>query len=251
MLGSIMTLYPLASVKEADFMGLCEALWDWEICDQCKNNELCETTTCSWSRPKILQPFFDFYKNVAIWSMPGIPGSENHAVKNHQDLFGIIRFIRENPDIPRALLTEQYFAPPRYPHKPAAVEQQKAFNVAIQIMDMVDCSMEGQSSDEIESGSGPTFWSGDKTHHEFMEAAFPVNDHPRLREIRSKVKRQLNATQLKKVVGIEFEGTSDLKSHLKYDPDTRVLEIFHHMTFLREYLLATRDASPAFNGTRR
>jgi hypothetical protein len=249
--GSILTLCPLVNVKEADLMGLCEALWDWNICDQCKNNELCETITCSWKRSETLQPFFDFYKNAAIWSMPGIPGSENYAVRNHQDLFDIIRLIRENPDTTRALLTEQHFTSPRYPHKPAAVEQQKAFNMAIQIMDMVDCLLECQSSDDMELGYCPAFWSDDQTHHEFMEAAFPINDHPRLRKTRSIVKRQLNAMKLKKVVGVKFDGTNDLKSHLKFDPETRVLEIFHHTTFLRECLLATRDTPPASEGARR
>jgi hypothetical protein len=120
-------------------------------------------------------------------------------------------------------------------------------------MDMLNCPTENQSLDGLESGSGPTTWGNDKTHHEFIKEIFPVKGHPTLCENGgpSDIKRQLNATQLRKVAKIKFRGTDDLKSHLKLDLDTGVLQIFHHLTFLREYLLATRNDVPASDGISR
>jgi hypothetical protein len=251
MSGSSVTLCPLASVKEADLKKLCQTLWDWEYCNRCNNEKPCRTSTCPWQRSKKLEPFFEFYRNATAWSIPEVPGGGYYALRDHDDLFSIILLIKEKPDVPRSLLTEEYFS--KYDRKPDVTDQQRAFNLAIKIMDMLNCPTENQSLDGLELGSGPTTWGNDKTHHEFIEATFPAKDHPILCENggRSDIKRQLNATQLRKVARIKFQGTDDLKSHLSLDPNIGVVHIFHHMTFLREYLLATRDDFPASDGVSR
>jgi hypothetical protein len=247
MSASSITLAPLASVQNVDLRELCHALWDWKYCEQCNNDKLCETATCPWQRSNTLQPFFNYYKHAAEFCLPERPGSGNYALRNHLDLFGIIKLIRKRPDLPRSLLINQYFTSPQYPHMPDGVEQQKAFNVAIKIMNMIDCSVDGRSSSDTESGFGPVFWTDDKTHHDFIKAKFPINDSPRLREASSIIKKQLTATQLKKI-GIGFEATHDLKNHLKFDPATGIVELFHLVTYLREYLLATKDVLPTSDG---
>ena len=241
MSASSLTLSPLASVREVDLRELCNALWDWKYCEQCNKDTPCETEACPWQRANTLQPFFNYYKHTAQWSIPEVPGSGNYALRNHGDLFCLIRLIRSKPDVPRSLLTEQYFTSPRYPYEPSGVEQQKALEVAIKVMNMMDCSTDGHSSDDAEIGLGPVIWHEDKTHHEFMNATFPINDPSRLHEGISEKKRQLAATKLKKIAGIKLEGTPDLKNHLRLNSRTGIVQIFHHMTFLREHLLATRD----------
>jgi hypothetical protein len=198
-----------------------------------------------------LSHFFDFYKNATAWSIPQVPGGGHYALKNHEDLFRIIDLIRKKPDVPRSRLTKEYFS--HYGRKPDVTDQQRAFNLAIRIMNMLNYWIEYQSWDMLESGSRPTTWGKDQTHREFIKSIFPVKDHPTYYEDSwpSDIKRQLNATQLRKVARIKFQGTDNLKSHLKLDPNTGVMQLFHHTTFLREYLLATRDHLPTPNAIRR
>jgi hypothetical protein len=129
----------------------------------------------------------------------------------------------------------------------------REFNLAIKIMNMLNCSIENRSLDGLDLGPCPTSWGGDKSHHEFIKATFPVKDYVRLCEtgVSSDIKRRLNATQLKRVARIKFKRTDDLKNHLRFDPNTGVMEIFHHVTFLREYMLATREATLSFNASLR
>jgi hypothetical protein len=253
MFGSTVTLCPLAIVEEADLKELCQTLWGWQYCGGSNSEYSCQTSTCTcpWQRSKKLKPFFDFYRKATEWSIPQVPGDGHYALKNHEDLFKIIDLIKKNPDVPRSRLTEEYFS--HYDRKPDVTDQQRAFNLAIKIMNMLNCWIEYQSWDVLESGSGATTWRKDQTHHEFIEATFPVKDHPTHYEDGwpSDIKRQLNATQLRKVARIKFQGTDDLKSHLKLDPNTGVVQLFHHTTFLREYLLATRDPLQASDAIRR
>jgi hypothetical protein len=241
MLASSVNLCPLASVKEVDLKKLCTALWDWEYCDQCNNEKPCRTSACPWQRSKKLKPFFDFYKNATEWSIPEVVGSGQYALRSHEDLFSIINLIKEKPNVARYLLTDEYFS--AYDRKPDATDQERAFNLAIKIMNMVNCSIEDQSLDGLEIGSCPTTWSNDMTHQQFIEALFPVKDRLILAEKGelSDIRRQLNASQLRKTARLKFRGTDDLKNHLKLNLQTRVLQLYHHTTFLRENLRATRD----------
>jgi hypothetical protein len=242
MFGSSVTLCPLEKVEEFHLKKLCRVLWDWEFCDQCNNEKPCRTSTCPWQqRSRNLKPFFYFYRNATAWSIPEVPAGGQYALRSHDDLFNIIELLRKSPGVARSVLTEEHFS--TYTYKPDMTDQQRAFNLAIKVMMMLNCTIGNQGLDVLELGTGPTIWGNHKSQQELLESNFPVKEHHILEENGgpSDIKRRLNALELKKKAGVKFQGTEDLKNHLKLDHNTGVVQIYHHTTFLKEHLLATRE----------
>ncbi|KAI8716660.1 hypothetical protein NCS52_00960200 [Fusarium sp. LHS14.1] len=114
-------------------------------------------------------------------------------------------------------------------------------------MSMVKCSADNQPSGILELGTQPIRWHSDSSLADFMAKAFPQGDkgnlHVRddsgkIRDLRSTV----TARRLKKVACLRFEGTDDLRNHLKMDVKEGVVEVFHCTSVLKEYLTAHPDA---------
>lgn len=79
----------------------------------------------------------------------------------------------------------------------------------------------------------------------FLDGTFPKNmQHgfssiSRPRQI--KFREELRADRLKKILGIKFRGTADLRDHLRLSHTRRglVLHVYHHAGFLKEQLIMT------------
>lgn len=58
------------------------------------------------------------------------------------------------------------------------------------------------------------------------------------------IRRKLTAFNLKTIGNIEIQGTNDLRNHLRLnDWEGKVsVKIFHHTSFLRQHLLASKQA---------
>ena len=74
-----------------------------------------------------------------------------------------------------------------------------------------------------------------------------MTDHPSLNDNETtlpvSIKKALLARKLKKVAGLTFRGTDDLRNHFKLDHKTGVVEVFHHTSFLKEHLRLTKDGN--------
>lgn len=154
------------------------------------------------------------------------------GLASHEDLMKIIGELKSNPEATREQILEKMF-----PDRPARSDQERAFNIAVRVMLMVNCATSRQSSVLLEYGNQQTPWRGDVSFSEFITSVFPKTDHPSIDQI----KDNLRATKLKKRAGIRFEPTDDLRNHLKLDRKRAVVEIFHHTAFLKEHLRLTRD----------
>lgn len=58
------------------------------------------------------------------------------------------------------------------------------------------------------------------------------------------IRRKLTAVNLKMIGNLEIQGTHDLRNHLRlndWEGKVRV-KIFHHTSFLRQHLLASKQA---------
>jgi hypothetical protein len=161
---------------------------------------------------------------VKVGQQPGL--------KSHGDLTKIIKELKSNPDVTRDALLEKLFT-----DRPARSDQERAINIAVRVMMMVNCSASRQSSALLEHGSQQVPWRGDVPFSEFITSIFPKTDHPSIDHI----KGNLRATKLKKRAGLRFEPTDDLRNHLKLDRKRAVVEIFHHTAFLKENLRLTKD----------
>jgi len=161
-----------------------------------------------------------------------VKAGQKPGLASHEDVVKIIEELKSNPDATRVEILERLFT-----DRPARSDQERAVNLAVRVMLMVNCSTSRQSSVLLEHGSGQVPWRGEIPFSEFVTSAFPKTDHPSIDEI----KDSLRATKLKKRAGIRFEPTDDLRNHLKLDRKRAVLEIFHHTAFLKEHLRLTRD----------
>jgi hypothetical protein len=245
MIGSLESPFPLTGVTDAELQQLSQTLWNWDICNGCQNGQTCVAPSCSWKRSARLGRFFDFYKEATSFYVPELLPGSKPALRNHGDVLEIIRLIRSQPNTSRSELTRAYFSQRDTPPPPA--DQHRAFNLAIKIMSMVTCSAENQPSGLLELGTQPLPWHSDSSAVEFMSRAFPAvgtgdlrvrDDSGRIRDVKS----ALSARRLKKIAGLRFQGTDDLRNHLRLDGKQGAVEIYHYTSVLKESLMASQSA---------
>jgi len=229
--------WPLKGASDGQFKKLCRVLWEWDFCDSCKIDQRCISTQCPWQKRSLkLQPFFQLYQKITASYMPEMHTTSNYALRTHEDLFEVIQTLKQNLTTPRAHLTAVHFARRGYNSLPHPADQNRAFDLAVRVMTMVDCSAENQSGSDI------LVWGDDKSFQDLVRSIGSTRNHPVLAgdEERSlDPKEQLSAIRLKKSAHIKFRGTDDIKNHLRLEGKT--VEIFHHTTVLKEHLRLTRD----------
>ena len=188
------------------------------------------------SIPQILRQFFFF---------------DRPALSTHEDHFNIIRQLKLEPDIARAEFVDKAFKDDTCQKLPSFADRERAINLAVKVMTMVNCSAQYQSSGLLEHGLSQTPWRSDVTFSQFIVDTFPVTDHPSLNDDDLKrsmdIKAALMARKLKKRVGLKLKPTDDLRRHLKLDRKSRVVEIYHHTAFLKEHLRLTKSQSHGFS----
>jgi hypothetical protein len=222
----------LRKVTTAQLQQLAQVLWSWSICAECLAGKPCKTEECPWPRSTILGRFFEFYKDLTASYESDVKYGQQPGLKSHEELFTMIQELKSNPEVTRAELLEKLF-----PDRPARSDQERAVNLAIRVMMMVNCSASRQSSSLLEHGSHQAPWRSDVAFSQFITDVFPKTDHPSIIDI----KENLRAKKLKKRARLRFQPTDDLRNHLKLDRKGAVVEIFHHTAFLKEHLRRTKD----------
>lgn len=241
-------LLPLEKVTDKQLQTLGEILWSWSLCEECRTGQSCTTESCPLQRFKRLGRFFEHYKDLtASYEADAAPG-ERAALNTHEDLFAIIKQLKLEPDITRAEFAAKVFRDDTCRRVPSSADRERAINLAVKVMAMVNCSAERQSSGLLEYGLSQAPWRGDVTFSQFIIDIFPMTDHPSLNDDDLKgsmdLKAALMAKKLKKRIGLKLQPTDDLRRHLKLDRKNRVLEIYHHTAFLKEHLRLTKDKTP-------
>lgn len=228
-----MESFPLESVTRLQARQLGQALWDWKVNASNENIQSRALTTR-------LKPYLQYYREMTMsYISDAFSTNEAQALRSHDDLHGIVTLIRSKPDTPRAMLTREYFSG-RQPDKiTLTVDENLAFNLAVKAILMVDCSFEGQAV-TLET----MVWRNDQSVRELVSTAFPARDHLDSNlhyDLMPDMKSALRASRLRKVARLSFHGTDDLRNHLRMDPSTGIIEIYHHTAFLKECLDASKD----------
>ena len=242
------SLVPLEKVTEQQLRTLGEILWSWNFCEGCRTGRSCDTETCPSQRVKRLGRFFKHYKDLtSSYEADTAPG-DRVALSTHEDLFAIIKRLKLEPDITRVAFAAEVFKEDTRRRLPSSADQERAINLAVKVLAMVNCSAQRQSSGLLEHGLSQAPWRSDVTFSQFVIDTFPLTDHPSLNDDDLKgsidLKATLMAKKLKKRIGLKFQPTDDLRRHLKLDRKTRVLEVYHHTAFLKEHLRLTKDKAP-------
>jgi hypothetical protein len=209
---------------------------------------VCATDECPFKRLVRLGPFFEYYKYLAASYEP--EARMNPALKNHEDIFRIIRILRNEPTISRAQLCAEVFSTQSPGFSIPDVDRQNAIDMAVRAMLMVNCAAQHRSLGLVEQGVYPVPWLDTVSFADFVADIFPKTDNPIINdhdeeEVRLlSTKSALLARKLKKRTGIKFRATDDLRNHLKLDRRDAVVELFHHTAFLKESLRLTKDKKP-------
>ena len=237
--------FPLAQVTENQLQQLGETLWSWPLCDDCHNLGQCQLEGCPGQRLIRLACFFEYYKSLTASYAPEERPGELIALSTHEDLFSIIRCLKSDPGMSRAQLAEKLYPSLSGQKTPSLAEQNNAIILAVRVMIMVNCSAQSQSTSLLESGSYQTPWRSDIPFSQFVHDIFPKTDHPSLHDDKKSsphdMRTFLMARKLKKLAGMGFRPTDDIRNHLKLDRKNNILEIYHHTAFLKEQLRLTKD----------
>lgn len=166
-------------------------------------------------------------------------------VSTHDDLFDVIKYLKQEPDITRSHFAIRFLEnrPDRLP--PPFADRERAINLAVKVMTMINCSAQRQSSGLLEHGAFQIPWRPDITFTQYILDIFPKTEHPSFNDedlkFQQHMKTSLMARKLRKRIGLRFQPTDDLRAHLKLNRKSNVVEIYHHTAFLKEHLRLTRD----------
>ncbi|KAK8014736.1 hypothetical protein PG990_008032 [Apiospora arundinis] len=236
---------PLKDTTDGNLQRLCTLLWDWEMCNACSRGQQCQEPGCPWQRSSRLEIFFAFYGRVTSSYVPELEAGSPAALRSHDDLLNLIEMIKREPTRTRAELTEAYFTGRGKPGtSPPPVDQHRAVNLAVQVISMVSCSAsERAPGGVLEKGILPTLWQDGVCFADFLSSAFPGSEEDTSmalepRRIQPEVKFAISAARLKKIAGLRFEPTDDLKNHLRLDSQNGVIKIYHQTSVLREHIAA-------------
>ena len=250
---------PLGDITEQHEKSLYATLWNWESCAICaaSKSTTCSTLGCPTQRIKRLGPFKDFYRLTTARYLPEFAASPEIALRGHDDLIEIIQHVKKNLGTPRKQLMTEYFTSraKREGHQelPNWHDQERAFNMGVRVLTMVNCSAENQAGAFLEEGLQPIAWANKDSLASFINKSFPTTDHPSLNDPSQagkgiNLKSSLEGRRLVKVAGLSFRGTDNLAHHLRLDADNGCVEVFHHTRALKEYLIASRDQESAASG---
>ena len=237
--------FPLRGTTVRQMQKLGQVLWSWSTCDDCSNNLFCITENCPSPRAKRLVRYFEHYKALTASYEPDIRPSETPALRTHDDLFDILGQLKLMPDMPRAQFTGLVFQKRAQQLTPPAADKERALDLAVKVMVMVNCSARREPSGQLEHGPHQIPWVSDVAFGQYITNIFPITDNPSLNDDESKasidIKSFLTARKLSKRIGLKFQPTENLGRHLKLDRKTNTIEIFHHTAFIKEHLRLTKD----------
>ncbi|KAH7092229.1 hypothetical protein FB567DRAFT_614095 [Paraphoma chrysanthemicola] len=248
----LLFINPLHAISHVELRHLAQALWEWTYCGNCPDNSFCFAQHCAWNeRAKRLRNFWSHYQDMTSAYKPdflsGCP-----ALTSHDDLFALIRLIKQHRDAPRAQLLHDFFEDSGRYHtsnadqRPTSADQNRAFNMAASLLFHVNC-MHPHDNANIHTGTDfALFWRDNVSARQFKDIAFPSRSHTYFdshhgsSHVRSKL-AALSAVQLKKRSGLRIRATSDISCHLLLDPVDRSVQVFHWTPILQEVLLETHQ----------
>jgi len=159
------------------------------------------------------------------------------TLNSHDDIRHLVLKLRVNQQNTREEFKNRAF--PRPPTDPETViDQDRAINVAVQLMLMIDCSDKDRHYEGYEVGGfRPVSWDGSERFTDFVKKVFPANVHDR-EKVRAalKEKNALKCWKLRKRAHIKFLPTDNLAEHLLYDPRDNVVRLFRQTAFLKAHL---------------
>jgi hypothetical protein len=186
-----------------------------------------------------LPSFSTYFKIYESLTTPQYTTVQIHpsALNSHDDIRRLALELRANPHTTRKEFKDRVF-PQTLVDPEMAVDQERAINVAVQLMLMIDCSDKDRHCEGYEVGGfRPVHWGGSERFTDFVRKAFPneIHDQGKVRTA-MKEKNALKCWKVKKRAHIKFLPTDNLAEHMLYDPQDGVVRIFRQIAFLKAHL---------------
>lgn len=184
--------------------------------------------------------YFRFYSSATCPSSSEATSIQvdNPAFNTHADILGCVKSLRMNPKLTRgefvnaSLLKEDV----------SARDKDDATRTIVRVGFMLDCSLKDKYSEGFEVGGYiPAKWESNEPFDAFVERAVVRNSkNDRTSEFKQ-YKKDLKAWKLKKRQKMKFRPTDNIMEHLLYDPETRIVKVFHHTSYLKAHLARSVD----------
>jgi len=237
-----MAFFLLRDISDDELQDLSKCLWRWNLCGDCTGKSTCLNTRCPWSRAERLHTFWDRYRTLTAAYVPEMYTSRP-ALSSHADLRDVIHLIQNRPHDTREQLMEAHFTRGITSNTdlPGTSDQARAMNLGASILFSVNCGISHEHIALLEDGSSSIPWRNAVSAKVFVEEAFPKDQHSFIRSEKKypdwpEVAAALSVKQLRRVLGIDLEATTDLRSHLSFDRKRRILQVFHCTAMLKETL---------------
>lgn len=205
-----------------------------------------EESRADASNPKF-DPYFRYYCSVVC---PAAVGDAAIAVETpvlgtHSCLIRCVRFLIQNP----ALTFDDFIKQAVGGQQVTTGEEMHIARVTVEAAFGINCMSRGYYPDGYKgAGAGRVRWEADIPFAKFMQDAFTCTTRiadSSQRQLKDSTiwrqKRSLKAWKLKKRHKFKLRSTNNLLDHLSYDPSTRVLRVYHQVSFLRTQLEKTRN----------
>ena len=235
-----MSFTPLEVISETDLQDVCKCIWDWRLCGGCCGKPNCETSSCPWSRRDRVQPALSRYNRLCSYYMP--VSTKHQALRCHQDLLKIMDMIKGEANESKEELMDRFFAARRI-HVPVS-DQEGALNLAVSILLSINCGVPDNHTDNLEDSEFAIPWRTGSSVTAFVDEAFKKNSTVHhFSNMSSIIGPGLTAKRLKDKIGLQFQPTDDMHSHLRIDFRSRVVYLFDCTAVLEEMLSATHNIS--------
>ncbi|KAI1284109.1 hypothetical protein F5Y07DRAFT_348677 [Xylaria sp. FL0933] len=229
-------------VDKRNIIKLGEKFWGWNLCGRCRADQECQSPRCPGQRHRRIQRYYQFCEAI-LRPDPLDESLSARFMDDNDPHLQVMLKLKANPDLSRQELRTIIWGTNS---NVSLTIMLATIDRAVRTMLMIDCAPSYQATGRLEEGQSRLPWGDGLSLSKFLEEAFPKNQHrvltstnnPRLR----KLKGELRADRLKKRLGVTFRGTSDLRDHLRLSYTTHgiILNIYHHVGFLKEQLILTK-----------
>lgn len=249
-MASSIDIFPLQSVMSEDLQRLGQCLWEWQLCGDCLGRRVCDKSSCPWSRAERLNTMWTRYRELTAAYVPEFY-ARRPAVQSHAELLAIIHYLKSRPDKTRETLVEQHFLGINGPADvPASSDQNRAFNLAASVLLLFNCGAAHERTGLYEEDVLQFPWRDAVSLNTLVRQAFPRNssasfDTNKVRPDWTEVIFSLAVVRWDKTASLRIEPTNDLRSHLTLNLRTRIVQIYHSTSILKEIISASKVNSEA------
>ncbi|KAH7086229.1 hypothetical protein FB567DRAFT_444586 [Paraphoma chrysanthemicola] len=226
----------------ADLNKLGEVLWNWHLCNACTPDTVCHFQYCPWHNRNALGFFQNYYESMTSDYHP--QARKQIVLNSRDDLLAIVQHMKQHPTLTRTEVMRECFhtSDEQDPGPLVWRDRDRAVSMAASLIFCVDFGYEKAHADD----NDPFKWEDGWKLSEIVGKLFPSQSgltKPISKDAWSQVeiKEWFSAENLKKKIkGLSFEATDDLRNHLRFDQHARVLQVFQGTAVMKQILLASQ-----------